>query len=114
MKRDQEDGHGPNGGIYAQMDKCGWCEKSLYADGRIVGVKAGFRLLHERCAPKYQEATEAREKALQRPSRGNVTVLPPCLDTEGWFDWTHNKPSPDSVDASLYDRAIMRENFTWY
>ena len=113
-EQSEEVGSDQNNWIYGELDKCGHCGGSLRGPSGIIGVKAGFRLFHKPCVSKYQKAMEGREKALQGPSRGNVTVLPPCLDTEGWYDWTHGKANPDGIDCSIYDRAITRRGFTWY
>lgn len=102
--------------IIKELDHCGYhpCGKSLRTPGGIKGVKVGFRLFHEDCASQYQEMVEARERARQGPSWGTVTVLPDCLDTQGWFDWTHGAQNPESVHGSIYDRALARPHeFVW-
>lgn len=73
--------------ILHTIDYCAHCKGTLKVSGGIKGVKAGFGLVHAACAPEYQEALEAREKARQAPSWGIVTVLPDCLNTEGYYNW---------------------------
>jgi len=104
-------------GIIAEMNNCGrpGCGKSLKGPSGTVGVKVGFRLFHAKCAQKYQADLEAREKAPEGPSRGNVTVLPECRNTEGWYDWTHGARNPMSMQNTLFERCLAStdKQFVW-
>lgn len=103
--------------IIADMSKCGLpsCGGSLRGPNITNAVKVGFKLFHASCARKYQNKPEASERAPQGPSRGNVTVLPECRNTEGWYDWTHGQPSPWSMQRTLYERCLASRNdqFVW-
>lgn len=49
------------------------------------GVRRGFRMVHDRCAAKYDRG--ARRRAERRTEAFTTTVLPDCRQTEGYFNW---------------------------
>lgn len=88
-------------GIFHDLDNCPMCGKTVRSGGLGArGVKRGFRLLHDACASKYDERMNARESALQGTSWGNVTVLPDCRNTEGYFNWTQRRSTIGATDEA--------------